>query len=399
MMQKIFVAIAFLFGSQLAFTQNSYTLTGHILGETEGMKVYMNSFETENPVVKDSAVIKDGIFIFKGKVDVPVFVQLSIDKTKAGETSSQRNWTSSRFYLENSPIAFMGDIKTLPPYFYKKDTTQRSPIIIGSATQDEYVRFNEGNRETKLLIGKLNDSLLKVYHLPAMEGIFNTKEGLVLARQLNTLSADAFNYKMNYIQSNPGSSVAYDEATYMLAGYSGNLTVQQMDELERVISKGWAGTDHLKLFQQNLKQGRKTALGLKYQDFDFNLPNGKKVKLNEFVPEGKIVMLEFWASWCGPCRGEIPHLKHLNETKKDVFSIVSISLDENIADWKKAMKDEGMVWTQLNDPKGFEGDIATSYNIFGIPHSIILDKEGRIMKIGLRGIFLDAYIEDFLEKK
>ncbi len=248
-------------------------------------------------------------------------------------------------------------------------------------------------------MGRLNETLLKIYHLPAMEGIFNTKEGLVYARQINALSEANSNYIMDYIRNNPTSPVAYDQATYMIAGYSTNLTVQQMDTLENIISKGWAGTDHLKIFQQKLKQGRKTALGLKYQDFNFNLPDGKKIKLSSYIPKGKIVMLEFWASWCGPCRGEIPHLKHLNETKKDVFSIVSISLDESVVDWKKAMKDEGMVWTQLNDPKGFEGAIATAYNIFGIPHSIILDKEGRIMKIGLRGIFLDAYIEDFLEKK
>ena len=92
-------------------------------------------------------------------------------------------------------------------------------------------------------------------------------------------------------------------------------------------------------------------------------------------------MLEFWASWCGPCRGEIPHLRHVYQEYKDKgFEIISISIDEKKTDWDKAMKEEKMVWKQLCDPNGFNGPVAQKYNITGVPTCILLDKEGRIFK-------------------
>ena len=106
-------------------------------------------------------------------------------------------------------------------------------------------------------------------------------------------------------------------------------------------------------------------------------------------------MLEFWASWCGPCRGEIPHLREVNKHYKDKgFTIVSISIDEKEQAWKKAMKEEGMVWPQLNDRGGFKGESVKAYNISGVPYCLLLDKEGKIIKVGLRGASLDAALED-----
>ena len=97
-------------------------------------------------------------------------------------------------------------------------------------------------------------------------------------------------------------------------------------------------------------------------------------------------MLEFWASWCGPCRGEIPHLRHVYQDYKDKgFEIISISIDEKKTDWDKAMKEEKMVWKQLCDPNGFKGPVAQKYNITGVPTCILLDKEGRIFKTEMRG--------------
>jgi thiol-disulfide isomerase/thioredoxin len=393
-MKKIIFALACFLFAGTSNAQNNYTILGKISGKADGMKVYLKTREYPDPKINDSTVIKNGQFTFKGHVDVPVMAQIVIDRTPKGKVSDERNWTMSRFYLENSNINYSGDIQTLPHYYWSRDTTVKQPTITGSATQNEYVKYNDGIADLRKQLGKTDEEYLKVYHIPAGEGIFHTKEGITLARKYNALSKEAEEIEMNYINQHPNSVVAYDLAMQNFYSMNSSLTVKQIDDLVGVIKKGWAGTPNMAEFEKAAASAKKTAIGEKYQDFQMSTVDGKKVMLSKYVPEGKIVMLEFWASWCGPCRGEIPHLKHLNETKSDVFNIVSISLDEKDADWHKAMKEEGMVWTQLCDPHGFEGEIAKAYNITGIPMSLILDREGRIMKIGLRGAFLDAYLED-----
>lgn len=207
----------------------------------------------------------------------------------------------------------------------------------------EEMHISKHTVEEYLLDSMADEEYLKVYHLPALEGKFNTSEGIALANKYNDLSDKILKYTMDYIHDNPKSIVAFDQAYYMLEGYTTTLSIPQIDDLVKTISPVWKGTYNLDVFTDASKNSRKTAIGIKYQDFEFQTPDGKKVMLSKYIPKGKFLMIEFWASWCGPCRGEIPHLKHLNETKSDLFSIVSLSLDENDANWQKAMKDEGMV--------------------------------------------------------
>ena len=393
-MKNIFLAILFFPLMALAQKKGNFILKGSISGKVDGMKVYLKSQAASATPVDDSAIIKNGQFTFKGHLNAPVMCQLIIDRTPKGKVSDAKSWSASNFYLENSTITYAGDINTLPAFYWKKDAVSKPPTIKGSATQDEFVKFNAGVADLKKELRKTDDEYLKVYHIPAMEGKFNTKEGIDLARKYNYLDESILNYTLDYIHAHPASVISYDQATYMLAGYTTTLTIPQIDDLVKTIGTKWKGTSSMKTFLATSEAAKRTAIGIKYQDFEFQTPDGKKVMLSNFVPTGKVVMLEFWASWCGPCRAEIPHLKYLNDTKSDQFSIVSISLDESNTAWQKAMKDEGMVWTQLCDSKGFEGEIAQAYNIVGIPQSLVLDKEGRIMKVGLRGAFLDAYLED-----
>ena len=369
--------------------QGKYTINGTISGPANGMKVYLVKESWPEIKIVDSTFIQKNNFQFKGGVKVPSLFSIRIDKTPKGEKSSERNWLSSRFYLENSTISYSGHVDSLPPFYYSYKNRPVPPVIKGSATQDELVRFNESRSSLSKELAATNKDYLEKYHQPAMEGKFNDQIGLELGGKVNELSEKLDQQKWKYIKDNPKSVIAYDQASYYLNDMFISLTIPQIDELVKNVRKGWNGTPQMAALEKAAAKAKTVALGTKYKDFELTTNEGNKVMLSKYIPKGKIVMLEFWASWCGPCRAEIPHLRELNETRSDQFSIVSISLDENEKDWRKAMADEKMTWTQLVDFKGFEGEIAQAYNILGIPHSILLDEEGRVIKIGLRGAFLD----------
>ncbi len=348
--------------------QKNYTINGSIAGKSNGMKVYLVEESWPKSKVVDSSVIKNNTFKLKGSVEIPALYAIRIDKTPKGERSNEKNWLNSRFYLDNSTISYSGHVDSLPPFYYSFRNKTVSPVIKGSATQDESVKFNE------------------------------ERVRLTESNQKNNAGTNSSNYTINYIKQNPSSVISYDQAFYLLNGRTANMTVSEIEELISVIKEGWAGTPRLTRLENIAEKAKSVALGSMIKNFELINQKGDKVLLTDYVPKGKIVMLEFWASWCGPCRGEIPHLKQLNETRSDLFSIVSISLDDNEKEWRKALDDEKMDWPQLVDFNGVEGKIAKAYNIMAIPYSIILDREGRIMKIGLRGDSLDAFL-DKIEKE
>ena len=396
---KLFVYALMLLPIMSMAQNKNYTINGIVSGSTNGTKVYLKSEGIIEKPIDDSTVIMNGKFKFSGSLAAPLLVKLIVDQTPKDKKSGPNFWRASNFYLDRGDISYSGKIDSLPTFYYKKNAKTALPVITGSKAQDESERYNSKIIGLKKELSQVDDEYNKVYHFPAMEGKFNTREGIVLANKYNALEQKIQDYTFAYIHAHPESIIAFDQAYYMLAGYTNTPNIPQINDLVKTISSAWQGTYNLSPFMEASVKARKTALGIKYQDFEFTTPDGQKVMLSKYVPKGKVVMLEFWASWCGPCRAEIPHLKYLTETKSDVFSIVSISLDENKDAWKKAMKEEGMDWAQLNDAHGFEGEIAKAYNIFGIPQSLVLDREGRIMKVGLRGAFLDAYIDDMVKQE
>jgi thiol-disulfide isomerase/thioredoxin len=300
----------------------------------------------------------------------------------------------SSFYLENSPIRYAGNLDSLPTYYYKRDRVVAPPRITGSATENQAAALRASLAPLNKQLAAVNKQYTDEFHIPAMAGKFNTPAGIKLARQEWALDEQLRQRKLAFIKANPKSVVAYDQANYFLSGMFVDLTVKQISELQAMVEKGWAGTPRMAAFNAKAEKSKLTAIGTKYQDFTLTTPEGKQVKLSSYVPKDKYTMLEFWASWCGPCRAEIPHLRNVYDTKGKSFQIVSISFDEKDADWRKAMKEEGMVWPQLSEPKGFEGEIAQAYGIQGIPFSLMLDKEGRILRVEMRGAYLDATLQD-----
>lgn len=395
---KHIISILLCFASFIACQQKpeGYVLTGNIAGNTDGMKVQLVDDRAYPPVIIDSTVIENGKFQFQGKLEIPGQYQIIIDKTGNGEGTEM---LASRVYLENSEITYSGHIDSLPTFYWSNDHFRKAPVIKGSASQDLYDRYQKSIAAISKKKSVANEKYLEVYHRPALEGIFNTEEGIRLTKEIEQADKEMDIAQWNFIEQHPNTIIGYDLASHFLEGMYVNLTIPRIDQLTDMIAKAWASRPKMvEAFKAKAENAKRMALGAKYQDIELMTPEGKMIKLSEYVPTGKYVMLEFWASWCGPCRGEIPHLRHVYNNYKDKgFEIISISIDEKKADWDKAMKEENMIWTQLCDPKGFEGPVSKVYNIMGVPTCIILDKEGHIFKTDMRGAALDAVLQELYD--
>jgi peroxiredoxin len=145
----------------------------------------------------------------------------------------------------------------------------------------------------------------------------------------------------------------------------------------------------LNLFSQ-MKPGQTAA--------DLSLPdlNGKLVSLSDL--KGKVVLIDFWASWCGPCRHNNPHLVKLyNKYHGKGLEIYGVSLDENMNNWKKAVHHDKLAWIQVIDDKGWEAPSASSYGVDMIPSSFLIDRRGVIRTINAEGPELESSVRDLLK--
>lgn len=137
------------------------------------------------------------------------------------------------------------------------------------------------------------------------------------------------------------------------------------------------------------------GIGAVAPDFTLNTPEGKPVTMSEYVKGKKLVLIDFWASWCGPCRKEGENVKAIYADYHDKgFDVLGVSLDNNLEAWKKAIKDDGIVWGQVSDLKGWESPMPELYNFSGIPHLVLVDGEGRIVAKNLRGEALRAKVAE-----
>jgi thiol-disulfide isomerase/thioredoxin len=159
----------------------------------------------------------------------------------------------------------------------------------------------------------------------------------------------------------------------------------------------WPNTVFTLELSNQVQKMKVTAIGQQAPEIALASPNGQIVKLSSL--QGKYVLIDFWAKWCGPCRRENPTVvKAYQRFKNKGFEVFGVSLDRNKEDWLKAIAEDGLTWTHVSDLKYFESQAAKDYNINAIPFSILLDKTGKIIAKNLRGAALEKKLEEVVGK-
>jgi len=198
-----------------------------------------------------------------------------------------------------------------------------------------------------------------------------------------------------FLKAHPDSWLCLD-LIRQVGGYQPD--VKEIEPMFNALSERVRNTKAGKEFADNLVKLHKTAIGEMAPDFTQNDPDGKPVKLSDF--RGKYLLVDFWASWCGPCRMENPNVvKTYNEFKDKNFTILGVSLDrENGRDaWLKAIEKDQLTWHHVSDLKFWNNEAAKLYMVRAIPDNFLIGPDGRIVARGLRGDKLREKLEELIK--
>ena len=154
----------------------------------------------------------------------------------------------------------------------------------------------------------------------------------------------------------------------------------------------------IKQMEESIRAAAKTAEGAVISNFTQSTPDGDELSIMDEVRQHKVTVIDFWASWCGPCQQEMPNMIEMyNKYKDSGLGIVGVSLDSDRDSWLQATSKLGITWPQMSDLKGWENAAAQMFNVTSIPHTIVVDQKGKILKRGLRGHELEDFVSSQLK--
>jgi peroxiredoxin len=331
-------------------TQQGFTINGKLDGYSDGteIKLIRNGEGTEMASTK----LAKGKFVMKGKVDEPVLCYLLVGSQKPTE-----------LYLENGNITFKGekskpDVWEISGSSSHKDFKEFTKVFLPMAQQLNSLASTINNSAP----GAERESLLKT-HATLQQSIQTEIEKFVTQKPKSVVSPFVL-------------SVTYDF----------NQDVVLLENRFKKLDASVKSTSTGRQLEQFIAEGKIGAVGTEAMDFTQPDTTGVPVSLSSF--RGKYVLVDFWASWCGPCRNENPNVvENFNRFKSKNFTILGVSLDRpgQKEAWVNAIKEDNLAWSHVSDLQWWNNSAAKLYKVAGIPQNFLVDPQGKIIGRNLRG--------------
>lgn len=327
-------------------------------------KAYLYRFDKGRVNLVDSSIVKKNTYSFSGTIGMPEMAYLSFDKVN-----------KLPVFLEATTIETVSTGNHVD-----------SLKISGSKSHDEFDAFAQ---KMKTYENQIAEFMVR-YRANADAEV--AKE---LEKEYEGIDQAMNGFVGSFIRDNNQSFVS----PYLISRYSMySAEIQELRDLLATLDESVSGSKYVPGIEQRIADLAKTEIGIQLPDFSQNNADGKEVNIADF--RGQYVLIDFWASWCGPCRKENPNVVAAYEKYKDKnFTILGVSLDNNREKWLAAIEKDGLAWSHVSDLQGWSNAVADGFGVKSIPFSILIDPKGKIIGKNLRGEELHTFLAEVLENK
>ena len=352
-MKKFLLFIGLGIGCMQLSQGQSYCLINGQLTHAEDQTIYLFSDTSNTPI--DSVHVVQGQFHFKVPVDSTALYGLFI--------SGQRNPLIT-LLSPGAQLTITGDGNQF-----------QDARVIGSAEADAMQAYIDAFRPLGQRASSLNDQIQRIQATDDTGGIAQ------LRKQVDAFNADVVKTGLDFIHKHPGNIAS---VLILMNELRERMPAVELQKAFETLTPAVQHTRYGRAAADYLHAALLTSEGAIAPDFTLPDTNGVPVKLSSF--RGKYVLIDFWASWCGPCRMESPYVVEAYQQFKDKnFTILGISLDYDRNRWIQAIHDDHLTWTHVSDLKYWQNAVAVQYHVQSIPANFLLDPQGRIIAKNLRG--------------